>query len=160
LFLHTGLPFSATESDFVAAAGNVGGSGIAQVAPTSGTANHCGSSAARTACLSATSFPTAGAASSLFAPFDRNQFTGPGYFDTDMTLGKSVTLHEGVSVKLGVSAYNLFNHPNFATPVSNVLSPQFGQSLSTVSPPTSIYGAELGGDASVRIVQLTGKFTF
>ena len=160
LFLHTGLPFSATESDFVAAAGNVGGSGIAQVAPESGTPSHCGSSAARTACLNASSFPTAGAASSLFAPFDRNQFTGPGYFDTDMTLAKSVPLHEGAAVKLGISAYNLFNHPNFATPVSNVLSPQFGQSISTVSPPTSIYGSFLGGDASVRIVQLTGKITF
>jgi hypothetical protein len=29
-----------------------------------------------------------------------------------------------------------------------------------VSPPTSIYGAFLGGDASVRIVQFTGKLTF
>jgi hypothetical protein len=77
-----------------------------------------------------------------------------------MTLSKSIPLHEGVSVKLGVSAYNLFNHPNFATPVANVSSPQFGQSLQTVSPPTSIYGFGLGGDASVRIVQLTGKFTF
>jgi hypothetical protein len=160
LFLHTGLPFSATESDFVAADGNVGGSGIAQVAPTPGTSNHCGSSSARVACLNASSFPTAGMASSLFAPYDRNQITGPGYFDTDMTLAKSVPLHEGVAVKLGISAYNLFNHPNFATPVSNVLSPQFGQSLSTVSPPTSIYGSFLGGDASVRIVQLTGKITF
>jgi len=160
LFLHTGLPFSATETDFVAAVGNVGGSGIAQVAPNPGTSNHCGSSAARTACLSASSFPTAGSASSVFAPFDRNQFTGPGYFDTDMTLAKSVPIHEGVAVKLGVSAYNLFNHPNFATPVSNVLSPQFGQSISTVSPPTSIYGSFLGGDASVRILRLTGKFTF
>jgi hypothetical protein len=160
LFLHTGLPFSASESDFVAASGNVGGSGIAQVAPTPGTSRHCGSSAARTACLSASSFPAAGSASSLFASFDRNQFTGPGYFDTDMTLAKSVPVHEGVAVKLGVSAYNLFNHPNFATPVSNVFSPQFGQSLSTVSPPTSIYGSFLGGDASVRIVQLTGKITF
>jgi hypothetical protein len=160
LFLHTGLPFSATESDFVAAAGNVGGGGFAQVAPAPGTPSHCGSSSARTACLSAKSFPNAGVASSLFSPGDRNQFTGPGYFDTDMSLAKSVPLHEGVAVKFGVSAYNLFNHPNFATPVSNVLSPQFGQSLSTVSPPTSIYGAALGGDASVRIVQLTGKFTF
>jgi hypothetical protein len=160
MFLHTGLPFSATESDFVAAAGNVGNAGIAQVAPVSGTPSHCGSSAARTACLSAASFPTAGVASALYAPEDRNQFTGPGYFDTDMSLAKSVPLHEGVSVKLGLSAYNLFNHPNFATPVSNVLSSQFGQSLSTVSPPTSIYGAGLGGDASVRILQLTGKFTF
>jgi len=160
LFLHAGLPFSATESDFVAAAGNVGGSGIAQVAPTLGTSTHCGASAARSACLSASNFPSAGAANSLFAPYDRNQFTGPGYFDTDMTVSKSVPLHEAVSLKFGISAYNLFNHPNFATPVSNVLSPQFGQSLSTVSPPTSIYGSELGGDASVRIVQLTGKFTF
>jgi hypothetical protein len=160
LFLHTGLPFSATESEFVAAAGNIGGAAVAQVAPDAGTPSHCGSSSARTACLSATSFPNAGVASSLFVPDDRNQFTGPGYFDTDMTLTKSAPLHEGVAVKLGVSAFNLFNHPNFATPVSNVLSPQFGQSLSTVSPPTSIYGAYLGGDASVRILQLTGKFTF
>jgi len=160
LFLHTGLPFSATESDYVAAAGNVAGAGLAQVAPAPGTTNHCGSSAARIACLSAASFPNAGVASALFAPEDRNQFTGPGYFNTDMSLAKSVPLHEGVSVKLGLSAYNLFNHPNFATPVSNVLSPQFGESLSTVSPPTSIYGAYLGGDASVRIVQLTGKLTF
>jgi len=77
-----------------------------------------------------------------------------------MTLAKSVTLHEGVALKFGASAYNLFNHPNFATPVANVQASQFGQSLSTVSPPTSIYGSALGGDASVRIVQLTGKFTF
>jgi hypothetical protein len=160
LFLHTGLPFSATESDYVAAAGNVGNVSTVQVASTPGTSNHCGASAARTACLSATSFPTAGVANSIFAPEDRNQFTGPGYFDTDMTLSKSVPLHEGVAVKFGVSAYNLFNHPNFATPVGNVLSSQFGQSLQAVSPPTSIYGAGLGGDASVRIVQLTGKFTF
>lgn len=160
LFLHTGLPFSAIESDYVAAGGNVGGVNTVQVASTPGTSKSCGSSAARTACLSAASFPTAGVPSALFAPEDRNQFTGPGYFDTDMTLAKSVPLHEGVSVKLGLSAFNLFNHPNFSTPVGNVLSPQFGQSLSTVSPPTSIYGSALGGDASVRIVQLTGKFTF
>jgi hypothetical protein len=77
-----------------------------------------------------------------------------------MTLAKSVPLHEGVAVKLGVSAFNLFNHPNFLTPVGNVQASQFGQSIQTVSPPTSIYGSALGGDASVRILQLTGKFTF
>jgi hypothetical protein len=96
----------------------------------------------------------------LFAPYDRNQFTGPGYFDTDMTLAKNVPLHEKVAIKVGISAYNLFNHPNFANPNSNALSGFLGQSFSTVSPPTSIYGAFLGGDASVRIVQLTGKLTF
>jgi len=165
IFLHSGMPFSVTESDFVAASGNAGGGGngadgVAQVAPMAGTPHHCTGSAAKTACLSAANFPTAGVAADLFAPYDRNQFTGPGYFDTDMTLAKSVPLHEGVAIKVGISAYNLFNHPNFANPDGNVLSGFFGSSFSTVSPPTSIYGAFLGGDASVRIVQLTGKLTF
>jgi hypothetical protein len=161
IFLHTGLPFSVTETDFVAAGGNVGGTGVAQVAPAPGTSHHCGASAAKTSCLSAANFPSAGDPGSLFAPYDRNQFTGPGYFDTDTTLAKSFPFKEGVNLKLGVSAYNLFNHPNFGTPVNNVLdSSNFGLTFNTVSPPTSIYGAFLGGDASVRIVQFTGKFTF
>ena len=160
IFLHSGLPFTVTESAFAAATNNVGGSGVVQVAAAPGTPHHCGSSSARTPCLTAADFPTAGDAASVFAPYDRNQFVGPGYFDTDMTLAKAFTLHEGMNVKLGATAYNLFNHPNFASPVSDVLSPTFGQTFSTVSPPTSIYGAFLGGDASVRILQLSGKFTF
>lgn len=159
IFLHTGLPFTPTQTEFVF--GNVGGSGIAQAVPTPGTPHHCGPSSAKTPCLTINQFPTAGDVSQIFAPYDRNQFTGPGYFDTDMTLAKSFPIiHEGTSLKLGITAYNLFNHPNFANPDSNVSSSVFGQSLSTVSPPTSIYGAFLGGDASVRIVQITGKINF
>jgi hypothetical protein len=160
MFLHSGLAFSALQSVYNAADGNLGSVNNAQIAPISGSQHSCGSSAARTACLSASNFPSVGVPSAIFAPEDRNQFTGPGYFDTDMTLAKSVPLHEGVAVKLGVSAFNLFNHPNFLTPVGNVQASQFGQSIQTVSPPTSIYGSALGGDASVRILQLTGKFTF
>jgi hypothetical protein len=160
IFLHTGLPFSVTETEFVAASGNVGGSGVAQVAPAAGTPHHCSASAAKTACFTSTDFPTAGDPASLFAPYDRNQFTGPDYFDTDMTLSKKFTFHEDVGLKLGITGYNLLNHPNFANPDSNALSSVFGQSFGTVSPPTSIYGAFLGGDASVRIVQFTGKITF
>ena len=161
LFLHTGLPFTPTQTEFVF--NNVGGSGVAQAAPIAGTPHHCGSTSARTPCLDASQFPgaTSGDLSQIFAPYDRNQFTGPGYFDTDMTLAKSFPIfREGTSVKLGMTAYNLFNHPNFANPDSNVTSSVFGQSLSTVSPPTSIYGAFLGGDASVRIVQFTGRINF
>jgi outer membrane receptor protein involved in Fe transport len=160
IFLHSGLPFTVTESAFAAASGNVGGTGVVQVAAAPGTPHRCGSSSARTPCLTAADFPTAGDPASVFAPYDRNQFVGPGYFDTDMTLAKVFTLHEGLNVRLGATAYNLFNHPNFASPVSDVTSPNFGQSFSTVSPPTSIYGAFLGGDASVRILQLTGKINF
>jgi hypothetical protein len=159
LFLHTGLPFTPTQSEF--GFDNVGGNGVAQAVPAAGTPHHCGSSSARTSCLNIGQFPAAGDLSQIFAPYDRNQFTGPGYFDTDMTLAKSFPIfHEGTNLKLGMTGYNLFNHPNFANPESNVTSSVFGQSLSTVSPPTSIYGAFLGGDASVRIVQFTGKITF
>ncbi len=167
VFLHTGLPFTPTETEYIAADANLGGgdgqSAVAQVMPAAGTPHHCGASSAKTSCFSnpATQFPNAGDPAHLFDSYDRNQFTGPGYFDTDMTLAKSIPLvREGTALKLGISAFNLFNHPNFANPDNNVLSGFFGSSFSTVSPPTSIYGAFLGGDASVRIVQLTGKFTF
>jgi hypothetical protein len=160
IFVHTGLPFTVSQTEFVAAAGNVGGTGVAQVAPAPGTPHHCGSSVAKKPCFQASDFPTAGGNGPLFTPYDRNQFTGPGYFDTDMTLAKKFDFAEGIGLKLGITGYNLFNHPNFANPDSNALSSVFGQSFSTVSPPTSIYGAFLGGDASVRIVQFTGKLTF
>jgi hypothetical protein len=161
IFVHTGLPFTPSQTEFVAASGNVGGTGVAQVAPAPGTPHHCGSSAARKPCLQMSDFPAAGGAGPLFAPYDRNQFTGPGYFDTDMTLAKKFDLFEGIGLKLGITGYNLLNHPNFANPDSNALSSSsFGKSFGTVSPPTSIYGAFLGGDASVRIVQFTGKLTF
>jgi hypothetical protein len=54
----------------------------------------------------------------------------------------------------------LFNHPNFAFPNTNADSGQFGQITSTVSQPTTIYGAGLGADASPRVIELQGKLTF
>jgi len=92
----------------------------------------------------------------------RNQFYGPHYFDTDMTLMKYTKIPHWETAKLGIGAqfFNLFNHPNFAAPVNDLNSPHFGQVRSTVNPPTSILGSFLGGDASVRLVQLTAKFNF
>jgi len=61
---------------------------------------------------------------------------------------------------VGARFFNLFNHPNFAFPIANTDSAQFGQILSTVNSPTSIYGSGLGADSSPRLVQLQAKFTF
>jgi hypothetical protein len=92
----------------------------------------------------------------------RNQFTGPGYFDTDMTIMKYTKLPRWETAKLGVGVqfFNLLNHPNFAAPQNDESNSQFGQVHSTVNPPTSILGSFLGGDASVRLIQLTAKFNF
>lgn len=85
----------------------------------------------------------------------RNQVYGPHFFNTDLTLSKDFPIPhwEKGRLTIGATAYNLFNHPNFDQPVQDVTSGSFGQILTTVNPPTSIYGAFLGADASPRTLQ-------
>jgi hypothetical protein len=92
----------------------------------------------------------------------RNQFYGPHYFDTDMTIMKytAIPRMETAKVGLGVQFFNLFNHPDFESPVNDVASGNFGHVLDTVNTPTSILGSFLGGDASPRLIQLTVKINF
>jgi hypothetical protein len=92
----------------------------------------------------------------------RNQFFGPRYFDTDMTLMKYTMIPkwEGAKVGFGAQFFNLFNHPNFEGPVNDINNANFGHVLDTVNTPTSILGSFLGGDASPRLVQLTVKINF
>jgi hypothetical protein len=55
----------------------------------------------------------------------------------------------------------VFNHPNFDNPVGDVgAGSLFGVVQRTVSPPTTIYGSILGGDASPRTIQLKAQLTF
>ncbi len=65
-------------------------------------------------------------------------------------------MHLGV----GVQAFNVFNHPNFANPDSGLGDATFGQVTAMQNAPTSPYGTFLGFDSSVRVVQLSGKLTF
>ena len=44
----------------------------------------------------------------------RNQFDGPGYFNIDASLFKTIRLTEGVKLQLRAEAFNLLNHTNFA----------------------------------------------
>lgn len=50
----------------------------------------------------------------------------PGYQDTDLRASKSFRFHGHRAVLLG-QVFNLTNHANFASPVSNALSKTFGQ---------------------------------
>jgi hypothetical protein len=92
----------------------------------------------------------------------RNQFFGPHYFDTDMTVMKYTNIPHAETAKLGVGVqfFNLFNHPNFEGPVNDINNGNFGHVLDTVNTPTSILGSFLGGDASPRLIQLTVKINF
>ena len=93
----------------------------------------------------------------------RNQAYGPSYFNTDLTLKKAFNLPkmgEHTALSLGVTFYNLFNHPNFDQPDADVASGTFGTIVSTVNSPTSIYGSFLNADAAPRLIQTELKLTF
>ena len=92
----------------------------------------------------------------------RNQFRGPGFFDTDFAIEKGFGLPgwEGSQFSLGARFFNVLNHPNFDYPIMNANNPQVGQIIQTVSTPTSPFGSGLGADASPRIIQLQLKLTF
>jgi len=46
----------------------------------------------------------------------RNQYRGPGFFDSDFAINKNFKITERVTFGAGASFYNVFNHPNFGQP--------------------------------------------
>jgi hypothetical protein len=111
-------------------------------------------------CFNTAAFTTT---SGGFGNVGRNTMRGPGYFDTDFSIWKSMKViphHESAELDLGFQIYNLFNHPNFDNPVYNVAAANFGELQRTISPATTVYGVSLGADASMRIVQLKAEFKF
>jgi hypothetical protein len=99
-----------------------------------------------------------------FGNAGRNTMRGPGYFNADFSIWKGMKViprHESAEFDLGFQFYNVFNHPNFDNPVSNVAATTtFGTLQRTISPATTVYGVALGGDASMRIIQLKAQFRF
>jgi hypothetical protein len=76
----------------------------------------------------------------------RNVMTGPGYADFDFGLHKKFSVTEHTNLQLQANAFNIFNHPNFGLPVSNLNSSQAGRSTFTVGTP--------------RVIQLAIRFDF
>jgi hypothetical protein len=80
----------------------------------------------------------------------RNNLRGPGYFDLDMGLGKTFRLRtDRLALKFRADAFNVFNHPNFYLPSTDITdsSVQFGVISSTVG--TGINN----GASSARVLQ-------
>ena len=78
----------------------------------------------------------------------RRYFYGPGSFNTDLALLKSVPLSESKVLQLRLETFNVFNHTQFFGPQAvdgNISSPLFGQIVKAAPP---------------RLMQLAVKFTF
>jgi hypothetical protein len=90
----------------------------------------------------------------------RNNLRGPGFVDLDLGLGKTFPLYpkEGVNLKFRVDAFNVMNHPNFATPgftgdMQLTNAPNlFGAITNTVTP--------TGSDLSARVLQGSLRIEF
>jgi hypothetical protein len=91
-----------------------------------------------------------------FAIGTRNNLYGPGYFDFDMGLGKTFPVYQDrVNLKFRCDAFNVFNHPNFNTPLTDITEAAgipFGTITSTASSPS--------GGENARVLQGSLRLEF
>jgi len=169
MYLYSGAPFSVTDSKIPAQINSAGGilTPLADLLNPSAIGNNCGAAAVNAPCLSKTSFATYSSTSGVASPVQTdwgniapNSFRGPSYFDIDLQISKNIKFKERMALNIGIQAYNLFNHANFANPSGALSSGAFGTITSTLGPPTSIYGTGQGSSVSGRLMVLSGRFTF
>jgi hypothetical protein len=169
VFHHTGFPFSVVDGALQAS--NFGGSGFPGfLAAQVNGVKSCGGSAIFNTATGVTANPCAIANPGNFVDPTgfgqqrRNQIVAPSYTNTDFSILKGFKMpipHSDTGrFQVGAQFFNLFNHPNFGTPINDLANPNFGATTTTVSTPTSILGSFLGGDASPRLIQLKGTITF
>ena len=169
MYVYTGAPFSVTDSKLPSEINSAGGvlTPLADLLVGSASNTSCGAAAVSTPCLAKTDFATYATTSGVATPVQTNwgniapeSFRGPGYVDFDTTISRNIAIKERYVFNIGLQAYNLFNHPNFANPSGTLSSGSFGEISTTLGPPTSIYGTGQGASVSGRVMVLTGRFTF
>jgi hypothetical protein len=91
--------------------------------------------------------------------FSRNYLRGFSAWQTDMAIHREFHLPEKIALQFRAEAFNIFNHPNFASPTGSLGSPQFGQSTTTLASGLGGLSAlyQIGGP---RSLQLALKLTF
>jgi hypothetical protein len=173
LYLYSGAPFSITDSKIPSQVNSAGGvlTPLADLLVPSAVNANCGSASVNTPCLTKSEFATynptlSGVSTAMQTDWGNiapNSFRGPGYFDIDMQVSRNFRIKEKMILTLGIQAYNLLNHTNFANPTTasqSVSSGSFAQITTTLGPPTSIYGTGQGASVSGRLAVLSGRFTF
>jgi hypothetical protein len=89
-------------------------------------------------------FPVTGGGT-IFGNLGRNILRGPDQRNVDMALIKRTKLGDKASVVFRWEVFNVFNHPNFANPASDVSSPNTFGKISAMSVNSRImqYGLKL-----------------
>lgn len=90
--------------------------------------------------------------------FGRNVLRGFGAWQVDLALQRQFHLTERVALRFRAEFFNLFNHPNFGSPINVLTSPVFGRSPQTLANSLGSGGAnggfnplyQLGGPRSIQ----------
>ena len=161
-----GLPFTIT--DGTTAISN-GGSGVSTPVQLASLDAQQGCSNGHSQCFNSADLLSANNLG-LFPTQRRNQFRGPGFFNSDFTFGKNFHISERVKLTMGASIYNIFNHPNFQPPNSTwvgsgcstgePLGGSCGQVNGQAAPPTGPYGSFFNGLPAGRVGQVQAKIVF
>jgi outer membrane receptor protein involved in Fe transport len=167
IYYRSGEPYSVDNNNVIGAYPNLAAinntQGLTTLMPealTSQLTNTCGSNpkaAVSTPCLDSTQYS---ADQTTFGNVRRNAFFGPHYADFDASLSKKFYQRESFSFALGAQAYNIFNHPNFSNPNTELGTSSFGTITSVQAPPTSPYGSFQSAAVTQRVLVVTGKITF
>ena len=107
-------------------------------------------------CTRARCFALPAAAGNHFGNLPRNAVTGPGFYNTDLSIIKRTRVG-GATVEFRAEAFNVFNHPNLGFPplagrTATVGSTSFGVITATRLP--------TGDSGSARQLQFALKFLF
>ncbi len=91
----------------------------------------------------------------------RNQYYGPGLKNLDLAAAKVFPLSERTRLQFRADFFNLFNHTNFANPVSDMSNASFGRIIQTlgsaVSPSAGTTSGAMGGP---RVTQVSLRLQF
>lgn len=177
--LQSGQPFNIGISNDQANAGNVGTQRPSEVTTGRKTCTKdnaiLGTSCVQTAGIY--TLPALG----TYGNLHRNDLTGPGFSNTNLSVFKSFPVYERVAVQLRLEAFNVFNHANPGNPNSTLGSvpaatavngdPRAGRQIDpstglSAFPSTSSFGiitsvqnnSQNGGGA--RLLQIAGKINF
>jgi hypothetical protein len=133
--------------------------GSAWFDPTAFAAPPCQSATPTAACPTGAADQVAGAAQQV-GNVGRNSMIGPGFFNLNFSLSKTIQFTERMGLQLRLETVNLTNTPQFANPNGGCCTANnanFGFVTSTLS---SGSGSVNGGTGGPRSVQIAAKFTF
>jgi outer membrane receptor protein involved in Fe transport len=164
--VRSGLPYTVTDGTLFT---NFGGTAT-PVQPLGPAQQNC--SNGTSACFNSGEFASASGLGS-FPTQVRNQYRGPGFFDSDFTVNKNFKIRERMTFTVGANIYNIFNHPNFQNPIQSWsgsgcstitpgpgAQPSCGQIVGQAAPPTGPYGAFAQGLPAGREGQFQAKIAF